>query len=517
VKQRVLIVGWDGADWDIVDDLLARGLLPELAALIEGGGRGTLLSTVPSHSWAAWSSFLTGSHPAGHGVWDFVQRDPTDADRRIPVSSTSIRRATFLDQLSSAGVEVRAANIPVTFPAWEVHGRMIGGVAIPRGAPFVTPPSFAEELQRRAPFPINGLEWMRHHDEPGDLVREAARLVERRMASFEVLLEGNWEVAVCVFVAPDRVQHPLGAYLLPSHPTHDTLHDTAVADALRRIYVQLDMALGRLREAAGPGALTIVLSDHGFRPIAHMAGTRKLLEALGFASAGSRARFARSLRAWAPTRALTRTRAGYRMKQRMRAPATLDWRRTVAYSAGSGGAIAINLKGREIHGTVEPADYDHVRREVSEALLAYRDPETGEAPVGSVTVREDLPPGAHLDLGPDLLARPAPGWGLGNIDRVTQPSTWPSGDHRQQGILVSSTASSAELGSPSIVDLAPTVLALHGLRSDDHDGAPIPGIAAVADGAEAVATAEAPSHGEDLAHDEQEEIAQHLRDLGYIE
>src|SRR5437763_2744373 len=220
VRQRILVVGWDGADWEIVDDLLARGLLPNLESLITSGGRGTLLSTIPSHSWSAWSSFLTGYNPAGHGVWDFVERDPTDPDRRIPVSSTSIRRPTLLDRLSAAGVEVRAANIPVTFPAWDINGRMIGGVAIPPRASFVTPADFATELGQRAPFPINGLEWTKFERSPDRLVADARQLVRQRTSSFEVLLEGSWDVAVCVFLAPDRLQHPLGAFLLPTHPLH---------------------------------------------------------------------------------------------------------------------------------------------------------------------------------------------------------------------------------------------------------------------------------------------------------
>ena len=223
---------------------------------------------------------------------------------------------------------------------------------------------------------------------------------------------------------------------------------------------------------------------------------------------------ARSVRRWAPTRAIGRTRAGYRMKQRVRAPSTVDWARTSAYSAGSGGAIAINLEGREIHGIVEPRDYDRVRREVADALLAFRDPESGEAPVAEVTFREDLPAGEHLDLAPDLLARPAPGWGLGNIDRVTQASSWPSGDHRQEGIIACSSTELADLGTPSIVDLAPTILGLHGLRADDIDGRPIAGIAAAGG---ALAGAASPSREDELGREEQDEIARHLRELGYIE
>src|SRR4051794_29388533 len=158
MARRVLVVGWDGADWEIVDDLLGRGLLPNLQAMIEEGARGTLLSTIPSQSWSAWTSFLTGYHPATHGVWDFVERDPTDPDRRLPVSSTSIRQPTFLDRLSVAGIEVRAANIPVTYPAWDLRGRMIGGDPPPQSAALITPPATAGQTESGAPLPPHGTE-----------------------------------------------------------------------------------------------------------------------------------------------------------------------------------------------------------------------------------------------------------------------------------------------------------------------------------------------------------------------
>ena len=279
-------------------------------------------------------------------------------------------------------------------------------------------------------------------------------------------------MAVCVFVAPDRLQHPLGAYLLPTHPLHGEVQGSPLADALRTVYEVLDEALGRLRALAGPDALTVVMSDHGFRPVDRVASLSRILRTLGFAVAGSRNDLSRSMRRWAPARAIARSRAGYALKHRIRAPASLDWSRTVAYSAGSGGAISVNLRGREIDGIVDPGDHDRVRGEVAEALLSYRDPETGAQPVANVLLREDLPDGDHVDLAPDLIARPAPMWSFGNIDRATQESRWPSGDHRQEGILVASHAATADLGSPSIVDIAPTLLATQGLVAADVDGRP---------------------------------------------
>lgn len=520
MAQRVLVVGWDGADWEIVDDLLGRGLLPNLRAMIEEGGRGTLLSSIPSQSWSAWTSFLTGYHPATHGVWDFVERDPTDPDRRLPVSSTSIRQPTFLDRLSVAGIEVRAANIPVTYPPWDLNGRMIGGVAVPKGSRFVTPREWAAELERVAPFPLNGMEWTRYKDRPDVLVGEGRSLVEERLASFEALLEGSWQVAVCVFVEPDRLQHPFGAYLLPSHPQHGAYADSAIAEGLRATYALVDEALGRLRRVAGAEAQTIVLSDHGFRPITHLVGLNRLLQTLGFASAGSRREMARSVRAWSPVRKIARSRVGHMLKRNIRAPSTLDWDKTSAYPAGTGGAVSINLKGREIHGTVQPADYERVRAEVAQALLDYRDPSTGVHPIARVLLREDLPSGERADLAPDLLARPAPMWTLGNIGQATSDATWPSGDHRQEGILIASQAMAADLGAPSIVDVAPTLLATQGLSVSGLDGTPIGGIVGedlALDEQRDDAVVAVGSTLDDLNDEEQDEIANHLRDLGYIE
>ena len=102
-SRRLLIIGWDGADWEIVNDLIDRGDLPNVSRMVEKGATGNLDSTIPSHSWAAWSTFLTGMNPGSHGVFDFVERDPRDPRRRIPVSSRSIKGMTFFERLSQAG------------------------------------------------------------------------------------------------------------------------------------------------------------------------------------------------------------------------------------------------------------------------------------------------------------------------------------------------------------------------------------------------------------------------------
>src|SRR5437870_10834202 len=128
MANRVLIVGWDGADWEILDPLLASGDLPNLAGLIARGQRGVSRSCLPSHSWAAWPTFLTGRDPAGHGVFDILEHRP-GAARRLPVSYRSILAPTWPERLAVAGKRVLLLNVPLTFPPPELPG----GVAIAGG------------------------------------------------------------------------------------------------------------------------------------------------------------------------------------------------------------------------------------------------------------------------------------------------------------------------------------------------------------------------------------------------
>jgi predicted AlkP superfamily phosphohydrolase/phosphomutase len=366
-ERRLLIVGWDGADWDILRPLMDEGLLPTLSSMVSGGASGTLISTLPTHSWAAWPSFLTGLSPAGHGVFDFVERHPEDPQRRIPVTATSIKALTFFELLSDAGVEVRAANIPVTFPPIEVRGRMIGGVAIPRGARFAVPDAWADELGARAPFPVNGLEWNQHRGSPEALLDEAERLIDQRTASYEVLLEGSWTVAACVYLASDRLQHPFGACLLPEHPDHERERETPVAERLRAMYGRLDAALERLIAAAGDDTTVVLMSDHGFRPVTRSWNLDRLLAELGFAKRHAGGSMLDRLRRSDVVRAVGRTRLGGAAKRRVKAPSGVDWDHAVAYESTIDGGISLNLKGREPRGIVDPADHGRLCAEIREA------------------------------------------------------------------------------------------------------------------------------------------------------
>jgi predicted AlkP superfamily phosphohydrolase/phosphomutase len=396
---------------------------------------------------------------------------------------------------------------------------MIGGVAIPRGARFVHPRGWASELERRAPFPVNGMEWGRFEHEPEALIEDAKQLVEERTASYKVLLEGNWTVAACVYLAPDRLQHPFGAYLLPSHPEYERRADTPVGAALREVYRTLDARLGELADSCGPQTTVVLMSDHGFRPINRTWNVNRLLQELGFATPARAA--TGGLRRSSTVRWLAGSRLGFALRRRVNSPSKLDWSRTLAYESTLDGGISLNVRGRESDGVVAASDYERIVSDVGRALLEYVDPATGDHPVARVRLKDELPSGPFLDLAPDVIAEPAPLKDFGHTRELAAWTAWPSGDHRREGIVLASggRTSGGDLGTRDITDIAATALAFAEAPSGRIDGAPISEIAGRATLRDELAEVSVDRGSRDEAMSEEDDayVSQHLRDLGYIE
>src|ERR687893_1405484 len=74
--KKVMVIGLDGLEPKIVEPMLAAGELPNLARLRAQGGFARVATTSPAQTPVAWSSFATGTNPGGHGIFDFIRRDP---------------------------------------------------------------------------------------------------------------------------------------------------------------------------------------------------------------------------------------------------------------------------------------------------------------------------------------------------------------------------------------------------------------------------------------------------------
>jgi predicted AlkP superfamily phosphohydrolase/phosphomutase len=351
------------------------------------------------------------------------------------------------------------------------------------------------------------------------LVDEAERFVEQRTRSFEVMLEGDWTVAVCVYVAPDRLQHAMGSSLLPSHPSYPRHSNSEMAVRVRQVFSLLDAALARLHRVAGEGTTIVLMSDHGFRPVTRALNLNLLLAELGLATRSVSGSVARALTRSKFARLAANTAVGRKARRLFRAPSTVDWSTTVAYESATGGGISLNLRGREPAGIVDPERYHETRDDVRDRLLGYRDPETDEAPITGVRTRDEIPSGPFQALAPDLIAFPAPLWVFAPNGGLPAPTAWPSGAHRSEGVIAAAgrRVPRGHLADHDMPDLAATALAFAGVPATGLDGRTIEEIAGRLLGEGGPSRPVISRSSDRMSPREEDEVAQHLRNLGYIE
>ena len=153
-KTRVIVLGIDGMDYRVTSDLMARGLMPNFSKLASSGSFGPLATTMPPQSPVAWSSFITGLDPGGHGIFDFIHRDPADlapylstthtepASRtlkvgswQLPLSSAQVtllrEGRPFWDALESHGIRTAIIRMPANFPPSGLASRELSGMGTP--------------------------------------------------------------------------------------------------------------------------------------------------------------------------------------------------------------------------------------------------------------------------------------------------------------------------------------------------------------------------------------------------
>jgi predicted AlkP superfamily phosphohydrolase/phosphomutase len=150
LRRKVIVIGLDGLEPTIVESLLQRGELPNLDRIRRSGSYSRLRTTYPAQTPVAWSSFATGRNPGGHGIFDFISRDPStylpDAGLSrfeppknifaLPRVVNQRRGEPLWQTLTQAGVPSVVLRCPCTFPPDELNGRMLAGVGVPdlRGA-----------------------------------------------------------------------------------------------------------------------------------------------------------------------------------------------------------------------------------------------------------------------------------------------------------------------------------------------------------------------------------------------
>jgi predicted AlkP superfamily phosphohydrolase/phosphomutase len=538
--MRVLCLGMDGADHELVGELLAQGRLPTLAGIVRDGAFGPLRSTLPAVTPTAWSSFLTGLNPARHGIFNFS----TNANRAPSRVESARSRAgvPLWRTLGAAGVRSAFVTVPFTYPAEEIEGIVVSGYGGP-ATPQITPAAARTAIRAAHPGLVTAHHPMRERYWE-DFARYARLLIEHA-AQIESVCEQCFElepdlgVLVVDFMSTDFAGHLGYARLDPHHPAHDPARSGA---ELVAVYEAVDAACGRLIDAArerfGEEPTVLMMSDHGMKPMYWVFHLNRWLEEHGHLRYRRR-----SLQRLRSTRLrplavldqrLARTSGLYtRLMDALplvpavaadRAFADVDFPRTRAYSFATGGQVYL---GESSGASGDPAYAERLATE----LEAVPHPETGE-PLLRVVRKRDIYQGPYYDRAPDLIAltidervhvgsmRRRGTAAIEVHDHLDPEHAYGySGHHGVDGILAARGPGIRPGVVPdgsNIVQMAATILRLHGIEADGLDGGPIEAILTGAGEAVRV-QAQGPAASEEGVYtaDEEAGILERLRDLGY--
>ena len=147
MSNKLLVIGLDGASFNVLDTLIEKGYLPNISSLIAGGARADLETTFPPITAVAWSSFMTGKNPGKHGIFEFVRREQ-HSKRELAVNASFRKGRAIWDLLSDAGKRVIVHNFPCTYPPHEINGLMIADFMTPRGRrDFTYPVALLTEIE----------------------------------------------------------------------------------------------------------------------------------------------------------------------------------------------------------------------------------------------------------------------------------------------------------------------------------------------------------------------------------
>lgn len=496
-SPKVLVLGLDGADFGIMDPLMAEGKLPHLASLMKMGTRGQLRSTVMPNSFPAWTSCVTGVNPGKHGIfWALVRRGGSAYPLRL-MSSRDIRAKRLWDLLGAEGRRVGVVNVPTEYPPSAVNGFLICGALTPgMDRDFTFPPELRDEVFAAVPDYRCEIDYADVNLER--LADQTLESIDNREKLILHLLENKaWDLFFAVFTETDLTQHKYWAGIDPKHPDHarfEKKFGTFVYD----VYQRLDETVGRVIRKVPESAFVFVISDHGFGPFYQSFSIPRWLEKNGYLVVDTppfRGRVKKLLagtlgpeRTLRMKRLLSSLKASLKRTRTVRyqrerdesssesASREIVWESTRAYFTSDFG-VRVNLKGREPNGVVNPgSEAEALVEEMAEKLrrLKYSN---GEPVFEAVLTKDEAFSGPSVVEAPDLIvpinhakAPAAPEkWGF----TLTHPTL--TGTHAPQGVLIArgpGIKAGTVLQGAAITDITPTILYLFDAPlTEDMDGA----------------------------------------------
>ncbi len=285
-KNKVLVIGWDAADWKVITPLIQQGKMPALKRLMDEGVHGRIKTLDPPLSPMLWTSIATGMRADKHGITGFIEPTP-DGEALRPVTSTGRKVKAIWNILNQEGYKSNVVGWWPSNPAEPINGVMVSNLYqgantkmenwdMPAGT--VHPESMAEELKALRVHPheitlsmimpfIPNLETdkeLRKHKRVGSCVKVLAHAASIHAASTRLLRTTDWDFMAIYHDAIDHFSHLAMKYHPPYRPQFDKKEYEDFKGIVEAGYRFHDMMLERILDLVDEDTTIFLLSDHGF-------------------------------------------------------------------------------------------------------------------------------------------------------------------------------------------------------------------------------------------------------------
>lgn len=519
MSKKAIVIGIDGANWDLIDPWIQNGDLPNLAKLKNGGSWAYNNSYLPPVTFPNWKCYSTGKNPGKLGVYWFEKIDFTSNKITIP-DGNSFKGKEIWDYLSDMGMKVCVINMPSTFPPKRIeNGIVISGGPDSSDTNFTSPENLERTLKTKFNYRVHPRILPINKDDRGECVSEILEVINSR---FEVT---NWLIENENF---DFVHLSIFYINVLQHFYSD-------GEPAKKGWKLIDK---HLKYFIDNGFDIFLMSDHGTCHIDHIFWINKWLEDEGYLKirksnsakiyqtlgkyrdqilkVSRKLRVEPILRKIIPKSLKHRIQPGGAFQQTGKNE-LIDWENSIAIASGQGPIYIKKLQDKN--------EYEKIRLELKSKIEQIQMP--NEKFKLKVYKKEDIYSGPYLDSAPDLIIEQPDGihinGGVGSRTLFQRPTRWLA-ENSKKGIFLfySPLSTTGKINDINIVDIAPTLL--HFLNvpiPEDMDGRAIIDIFRQnSDEFKREVVYQKAILDEEIQQnkeDREKEIINRLKDLGYLE
>lgn len=483
-KQKVFVIGLDGATFEIIKPLLDKGKLPNIKKIMKTGSYGYLESTMPPVTPCAWTSSVTGKQPSKHGLFDFrlIDKDP---EKTITANRTHVKAKAIWKLLEEQGKKSIVIDVPLTYPPEKIKdGVIIARVMAPPKKNCVTPKHLFYKLKEKGYIKkVEKRIAQEHGADKANKEEVAKKPAPKKLTKAQAKKMDKQRIAKAFGHMKEEVDKKvelikwfndtrdwdffMAVFMEPDHAGHTFWRDQV---KVKKIYEKLDQAIGKIQKMMDDDTTIFIWSDHGFTSLPYSFNVNEwlykkelLYKKLDIPHKSSMKELKKFLKAQKKEKDDTKnklTKFRYLIKT--------DFQKTKAYlQSGTCYGIRINLEGRDVTGIVKKEDYEMFRQDLINDLKKLKSPLTKKKVFDKVLRREEVysesPFGA--DGAPDIFLVPKDmdimlNGQFSQNTRMWKKSSNGYGFHHTHGIVFvnGKGVKNKKLKGTHIIDVTPTVL-----------------------------------------------------------